>query len=167
MNQIPMRPMDLENAKAGIACATSGRGKRRDDSTNAIARERLRRRIIVGEPNRAWRHDVFPTAFALRNRAIAFPWPARARLATGVRQLHPSNTALLVNEMNDALERLDVIVTPDAEVLRANAGLRQDRCRFCHYKSCAANSPTTEMHEVPVVRQPINARVLTHRRDKH
>src|SRR5262249_15705005 len=167
MNQIPMRPMDLENAKAGIACATSGRGKGRDDYTNAIARERLRHQIIVGEPNRAWRHDVLPTTFALRNRTVTFPRPTRARFATSVRQLHSGDAALLMNEMNDALERLDVIVTPDAEVLRANAGLRQDRCRFCHYKSCAANSPTTEMYEVPVVRQPISARVLTHRRDKH
>src|SRR5262249_13829698 len=98
VNEISMRGVYLDDAKAGIACATRGRRKGSNDFANAIPRERLRLRIIFGERNRARRHDVSPAAFALRNDAVAFPWPARARLATGVRQLHPCDAALLVNK---------------------------------------------------------------------
>jgi hypothetical protein len=35
-----------------------------------------------------------------------------------------------------------------------------------HDQSCATDGATTEMHEMPVVRQPVSAGVLTHRRDK-
>src|SRR5262249_47768177 len=94
------------------------------------------------------------------------PWPARARLATGVRQLHSRDAALLVNEMNDAPQRLDVSVTPDSEVLRTDAAFRQDRGRFCHDQSRATDGAAAEMHEMPVVGQAIGARVLTHGRDK-
>ena len=166
VNQIAVRGMDLDDAKTSIACAPRGRGKCSDDFANAIARERLRHRIIFGERNRARRHDVFPAAFALRNRAVTFPRPARARFAAGVRQLHPGDAALLVNEMNDARQRLDVIVTPDAEVLWTDTALRQDRRRFGDHQSRAADRTAAEMDKVPVVSAAIGARVLTHRRDK-
>src|SRR5215472_1007898 len=112
MNEIAMCAVYLDDAKTGVASATRRCGERSDDFANAIARKRLRHWIIFGERNRARRHDVFPAAFALRNRAVAFPWPARARLATCVGKLHSCGAALFMNEMNDALERLDVIVTP-------------------------------------------------------
>ena len=83
-----------------------------------------------------------------------------------MRQLHSRNAALLVNEANDALQQLDVIVAPDAEVLRTDPAFRQDRGRFCHHQSSAAYGATAEMHKVPVVSQSVSARVLTHRRDK-
>jgi len=83
-----------------------------------------------------------------------------------VRQLHPRDAALFVNETNDAPQRPDVIVTPDAEVLRTDAAFRQDRRRFCHDQSRATDRAAAEMHEMPVVSQPIGARVLTHGRDK-
>src|SRR5262245_63924763 len=102
MNQIAMSGVDLDHAKTGIACATSGCSKCSDDFPNAIARERLRHQIVVGKPNRAWRHNVFPAAFSLRNCTVTFPRPARARLATGMRQLHPCDAALLMNKANDS-----------------------------------------------------------------
>jgi hypothetical protein len=68
---------------------------------------------------------------------------------------------LLVNETNDAPERLDVIVTPNAEVLRTDAAFRQDHRRFCHEQSPATDCAAAEMHAVSVVRQPIGARILT------
>src|SRR5438874_11863598 len=71
-----------------------------------------------------------------------------------------------MNESNDGAQGLGVIVTPNAEVLWTDAAFRQDRGRLCHDESCATDGATAEMHEMPVVRQPVIAGVLTHRRDK-
>src|SRR6185369_2928902 len=98
--------------------------------------------------------------------AVAFPRPARARFAAGVRQLHSGDAALVVNETNDTPQRLDMSVAPDAKILRTDAALRQDRGRFGHHQSRAADRATAEMDEMPVVSQTVAARVLTHRRDK-
>ena len=71
-----------------------------------------------------------------------------------------------MNESNDGAQGLGVIVTPNAEVLWADAAFRQDRGRLCHDQSRATDGATAEMNEMPVLRQPVSARVLTHRRDK-
>jgi hypothetical protein len=71
-----------------------------------------------------------------------------------------------VNETNDTLQRLDMSVAPNAKIMRADAALRQDRSRFGHYQSRAADRATAEMDEMPVVSQTVAARVLTHWRDK-
>src|SRR5262249_12542518 len=140
VNEIAVRGVDLDDAKTSIACATRGRSKCVDDFANAIPSERPRLRIIVGERNHARRHDVSPAALTLWNRTVTFPRPARAGLASGMRQLHSGDAALLMNKADDAFEGRDVIVTPDAEVLRTDAAFRQDRGRFCHDQSRATNS---------------------------
>src|SRR4051812_47657811 len=150
-----MRSVYFDDAKAGVACATRRGGKRGDNFPNAIGRERLRLWIILGKRNRTRRHDIFPAAFALRDSAVAFPWPARARFATGMRQLHSCDAALVVNETNDTPQRLDMSVAPDTKILRADAALRQDRSRFGHHQSRAADRATAEMDEMPVVRQTV------------
>src|SRR6266567_6787192 len=118
MNQITMRGVNFDYAKAGIARAPRRVGKSPNDLLNAIDRERLRCRIIIGKRNRAWRHHVLPAAFGFRNNSITFPWSSRARFAPGMRQLHTRNAALFMNEADDVLYKIDMFVFPDAEVLR-------------------------------------------------
>src|SRR6516165_2303653 len=103
MNQITMRGVNFDYAKAGIACAPRGVCKSPNDLLNAIDGERLRRRIIIGKRNRAWRHHVLPTALGFRNDSITFPWPSRARFAPGMRQLHTRNATLFMDEADDSL----------------------------------------------------------------
>jgi len=81
-------------------------------------------------------------------------------------QLHAGDATLVVNETNDTTQRLDMSVAPDAKILRTDAALRQDRGRFGHHQSSATDRATAKMDEMPVVRQTVAARVLTHRRDK-
>ena len=42
----------------------------------------------------------------------------------------PGNRSLRVHEADDARKRLDVIVAPDAEILRADAAFARDRGRL-------------------------------------
>src|SRR6516165_5909177 len=103
MNQITMRGVNFDYAKAGIACAPHGGCKSPNDLLNAVDRERLRRRIIISKRNRAWRHHALPAALGFRNNSVTFPWPSCARFAPGVRQLHTRNAALFMNEADDSL----------------------------------------------------------------
>src|SRR6266536_3317610 len=109
MNQITVRGVNFDYAKAGIARAPRRVGKSPNDLLNAINRERLWRRIIIGKRNRAWRHHVLPAAFGFRNNG---------------------------------------------------------RC-FRQHESRPADCATSKMDKVPIVGVTIDARILTHRRDKH
>src|SRR5436190_8874362 len=55
-------------------------------------------------------------------------------LTSRVRELHAGRAALSVHEPDDALEHLNVIVFPDAEIVRADARSEERRvgkeCRF-------------------------------------
>src|SRR5215472_9733818 len=103
MKQVTMRGVNFDYAKAGIARAPRPVGKSPNDSLNAIDSERLRRRIIIGKRNCAWRHDILPATFAFRNNSVTFPWPSRARFAPGMRQLHTCSAALFMNEADNTL----------------------------------------------------------------
>ena len=81
-----------------------------------------------------------------------------------MRELHTGNAAVLLDEMKDARERLDVVVAVDAEIGGTDAAALRDRRRFRQDQSRAANRPAAQVHEMPVVRKSVEARVLAHRR---
>src|SRR5262245_3043745 len=60
-----------------------------------------------------------------------------------------------------------MFVFPDAEVLRTDAAFRKHGRCFREHESCPANCATPEMDKVPIVGVTMDARILTHRRDKH
>src|ERR1700692_136170 len=121
MDQISMSGMDFNDAETGFAGPARGRGKRLHDLLNAIAGERLRRGIVVGGRYRARRHNFLPPARTLGDRSISFPRSIGTGLASRMRQLHPGNTALPMYEPLDSSQEFNVIVLPDAQVLRADA----------------------------------------------
>src|SRR4030095_16651743 len=103
MDQITMRGVNFDYAKAGITRAPRRIGKSPNDLLNAIDGERLRPRIIIGERDRASRHHLLPAAFSFRNNSVTFPWSSRARFAPGMRQLHTRNAASFMDEADDSL----------------------------------------------------------------
>ncbi len=93
-----MSTVSINHPEACLADAT-GRGREGGNYfLNAIQRQRLRHRIIIGKKDGARSHDVFPTAFLFGNRSRPFPRPVRDGLASRVCQLHPGGTALFMNE---------------------------------------------------------------------
>src|SRR5437588_6252044 len=82
-------------------------------------------------------------------------------------QLHSGDAPLFMNETDDSTQHLDVPIVPDAEVLRTDPSLRQNRRRLGKYQSGASNRATTKMNQMPVGSVSVLARVLTHRRDEH
>ena len=78
----------------------------------------------------------------------------------------PGNAALVVNETRDARQRLDVIVAPDTEVLRADPALGHNRRRFSLRTSAAP--PTARLPRwtrCQSLANPSLLGLLAHRRD--
>ena len=63
-------------------------------------------------------------------------------------------------------ERLDVVVAPDPEILRADAPLGGDGRRFGEHERRAADGAAAQVDQMPVVGEAVGARVLTHGRDE-
>src|SRR6267378_6093576 len=167
MNQISVSSVNLNDTEARFTGTTCGGGKSRDDVLNTVDRERLRHRIVIGESQCTRGNDIVPPSTTFGDRSVACPRPVGAGLATGMRQLHPSHAALLMNKPDDASQRFNVIVHPDAQVVRADPALGKNCGGFGKHQSRPAYRAAAEMHEMPVVRVSVSAGVLAHRRNKY
>src|SRR3981081_4229963 len=114
MNQVSMSSVNLNDSEARFTGTTCCGGKSRNDVLNTIDRERSGHRIVISESHGAWGNDVLPTPLTLGDRPMPCPRRVSAGFATGMRQLHPSHAALLMNKADDARQRLNVIVHPNA-----------------------------------------------------
>src|SRR6266850_5927837 len=167
MNQVPMSSVNLDYLEARFTGTARGGGKSRNDVLDAVDRESYWHRILIGKTQRARSNDIAPTPFTFGNPAVPFRRRVSAGLATGMRQLHPSYAALLMNKPDDSSQRLNVIVHPDAQVLRTNPALRKNRSRLGKNQSSPAYGPAAQMHKMPVVGVSVRAGVLAHRGNKY
>ena len=162
-----MGGVNLDHAEASLAGASRRLGKGGDDVADAIGGQRLRHRVVAGKGHGAGRHDVCPAALRQRNGAIAAPRPVGAGLPARVRQLDAGDAAVFVEKPHNSRQRLDVVVGPDPEVLRADAPLGCHGRGLRHHQAGATDRAAPEMHEMPIIGQSVNARVLAHRRHEH
>src|ERR1700752_1176227 len=157
MNQVPMSSVNLDHSEARFTGTARRGGKSSNNVLDAIDRERLRHWILIGKTQRARCNDIVPTPFTLGNHSVPYRRGVSAGLATGVRQLHASCDTLLMYKPDDSSERLNVIVHPDAQILRTNPALRKNRSCLGKHQSGAAYGPTAQMHKMPVVRIAVRA----------
>src|SRR6267154_1512644 len=113
MDQISMSSVNLKDAEAGLAGTACG-GESGDDAVNSVDGERSGHRIAIGERQCARGDDIIPASITFGNGSVACPRRVSAGLATGMRQLHPSDAALLMNKPHDSGQRLNMIILPDA-----------------------------------------------------
>src|SRR6266436_1085570 len=158
MNQVSMSGVNLNDSKAGFAGTTRGGGKSRNGVLNTVDRERLRHRIVIGERQCARSNDI-PPSTTFGDRSVACPRPVGAGLATGMRQLHPSHAALLMNKPDDSSQRLNVIVHPDTQVVRTDTALGKNCSCFGKHQSSTAYRAAAQMYEMPVVHVSVSAGV--------
>src|SRR5260370_10210731 len=146
VNKVPMSSVNLDYSEAGLTGTARGGGKSRNDVADAVDGERSWHRIPNGKRQRARRHDIAPTPFTFGNPSMPCRRRVSAGLATGMRQLHPSQAALLMNKPDDSSQRLDVIVHPDAQVLRTNPALRKNRISLRNNPSTPPSPPPPHIH---------------------
>ncbi len=97
----------------------------------------------------------------------AAPRNGGGRLAPGVRKLDARRSTLGVEEFDDAAERSNLSVLPQAGIGIGDAAFGRHRCRFCDDEAEAAQREAAQMHEVPVVGMAVTCRILAHRRHHH
>src|SRR6267142_1204231 len=166
VEQVPVRGVQLEDTEAGAERALRRVAKGLDDPRDALAVELLGDRILRTEGDRARRVDGTKAAVLPGlERAAALPGRLRGSLPTGVRELHSRQGTLPVDEAHDPRQVGNVLVLPDPQVLGRDAPLRRDRRRLGEDQRRAAHGARAQVHEVPVVRESVLARVLAHRRD--
>ena len=73
--------------------------------------------------------------------------------------------ALPVQEVHDPGERGNVVVLPDAEVVRGDSSFGKDGGGFREDEACTSDGTAAQMDQVPVVGEAVAAGVLAHRRD--
>src|ERR1019366_8385681 len=62
--------------------------------------------------------------------------------------------------------RRDLRVGPEAEIDGRDASLGGGCCGLRHHEPCAPERARAQVNEVPARREPVDARVLAHRRDE-
>ena len=164
MQQVAVRGVDLDDAKAGAGGTYGGVAKAVDHLADAGGIEGGRRRLALRERNRA-RRDGLPAAVGDRKPAAPTPRSVGARLAAGVRELDPGNGATRIDEPRDPRPRFRLGVVPDARVPGRDPAVAHDRGRLGEDECRAADRAAPEVDEVPVVRHPLLGGVLAHRRD--
>ena len=130
--------MDFHHFETGFEGPPGGRYKGFGDGVKFIYGQLLGQRVIVGKANGA---GSYRGPAACHGGYLALMWTPgaiRTCLASGMRQLNARPAALAMNERDDSGEFRDVLILPDAEVLRGDApmgrhcgGFGKDQSRTC------------------------------------
>ena len=164
-----MRAVDFEHVEARAQRAVRRLAVFLDQLLDVTDRQFARLKIAVALRDRARADDLpllaaIDTGMALHLLA-AFPRQLVARLAPRVAELDADRRAVRLAEVDDALQRRDELVLPQAEVARRGAAARIGLGRLHEDQPRAAGGEATVVNEVPVVRITVLRRIGQHRRD--
>lgn len=165
-----MGAVDLDGVDARFDSTASGISEALHQPLDLGHRHLLRRRVplvpgdrtrgpqVVGPTTNLGRGDFMP-------RRGDVPGAEGAGLAAGVGQLDADLLALRVNEIDDALERGDLAVLPQAAVLGRDAAVGGDGGGLDDGQGGAAQGEGPQVHQVPVRQVAVVGRVHAHRAD--
>src|SRR5262249_32780357 len=156
VQQVAVRGVDLDDVKSGLHRSTGGFSECSHDTFDSLFVERFRKRIVVRKPDRA-RSDRFPASPRLADFLAAFPRWRRTSLPARVSELNAGRRSLAVKKPGDPREDFDVLIFPEAEILRADAAFRGDGGGFGEYQTSASDGTAAEMDEVPIGGKSIGA----------
>ena len=67
-----------------------------------------------------------------------------------------------MHKAHHARPRRGLCLGPDARATRGNAAIGRGRGRLCDHQAGTAHGARTQMHQVPIIRQPVDGAVLAH-----
>src|SRR5271168_3807612 len=127
-----MSAVNLNQIESGVDGATRPGNEVRDDLIHAGAVEFYGKPVWFVEWDSRGSHWL-PATFGGRNKACLLPRNGHACLATGMRELNPCVSPMLMQKVGDALEPWNVFVFIYAKILRRDAAFRIDRTGFCDH----------------------------------
>lgn len=162
-----MSAVNLNRIKPNLHRFPRRLGKRLDQALDLLHRQLLGRLILRIVGNRTWRNNVIrPPAVFLRSQRVAAgrrqPRRKRARLAARVCKLDANLGALAVRKVDNALERRDLRILPQARVLRGDAAAGLDGCGLDKDEARAAHGHLAQVHQVVVGQVAVVGAVLAH-----
>ncbi|MDI2023208.1 hypothetical protein PJL18_03756 [Paenarthrobacter nicotinovorans] len=171
MQKIPMGAVDFDSVEANGHSPGGRCGKVGHDTLDVLFAHGRRRRIAVIGLVR-WT-DCRPAAVVRRDRTRTFrERPVSGGLPPCVRQLGTDpavHGAVPVHELHDPFPSGSLFIRIEAGIQRADPAHRVDSRRLTHDQRSASGGEGTQVHQVPVVRNPLTslrmAAVLAHRRD--
>src|SRR5262245_32188634 len=115
-----MRSMNFHDTKPRVAGAARCFSKCFHHLSDTILGESLRDSVSLRERQGAWCEYLTPAPLGLRYQPAPIPRSVRAGLAPCMGELDAGHSALLTDEAGDPRKRLNVLVTPDPQILRAD-----------------------------------------------
>ena len=165
VQQVTVSGVNFDDVEAGAVGADGGVAEGGFDAGDAFGIEGVGCGEVVGKGDGRGRDDVGPSAFGGRDDAVMFPGRTHAGFAAGVGELNAGAGAVSMEEVDDAGERGDVLVFPEAEVKRRDAAFGRDGSGLSEDESGAADGAAAEVDEMPVGGESVFAGVLAHGRD--
>ncbi len=172
VHEIAVGAVQLQHVEAGGIGAPRRLAPGLHQILHLLPLQRARHRPFLAMGDRARRHrrpfvPVVDHGVDLRGslqRPVAFPRTGGARLAAGVAELDAGDRVLLLDEFDEAPERLDEFVVPDAEIADRAAAAPLHFCRLDDNETGAAGSEFAGIHQMPVGRKALDRGILVHRR---
>src|SRR6185437_12448293 len=106
-----------------------------------------------------------PASVAFFYQVAAIPGFLHTGLPARMCQLYPDLAALRTDEFDDPAQSFDMLVFPDAEIMRRYPAFRRDGSRLRKHQPGATYRARSQMDQMPVVGHSIVRGVLTHRAD--
>ena len=157
MQQVTMGRVDFHHFEACGQRALGGGDKIGDHLLNLALVQWLGLGVLGVEGNRRWPYRRPAAILRFDAAVLADPRPMSAGLAPGMGQLNAGHRALGRNETCDALQRFDLCVIPQAQVLGGDAAIGSHGGGFSENQPGAADSTAAEVYQVPVISQAIDA----------
>ena len=168
MHEIAVRAVQLQHVETSFMRAPRRVAPGLHQVFHLAPLQRLRHRpfLAVGDARSAPPAPGVPILDIGRplQRAVALPRPCRARLAAGMAELNAGDRILLLDEFDEAAERFDEGIVPDAEIADRAAAAPLDLGQFHDHEAGAAGGELAGVHQVPVGRKALHRRILMHRR---
>src|SRR3954447_22725213 len=168
VDEVTMRAVQFQDVEAGFMGAPRRVAPGLDQILHFVPLKRLRHRPLftVGNRARRYRRPLVPIVDLRRSRQwpVALPWTPGARFSAGMTKLNSRSRVLLLDELDDAFQRLDGNIVPDAKVAPGAAAPPLDLGRLDHNEARATSRELSGIHQMPVRRKSLYRGVLMHGR---
>ena len=162
VDEIAVGAVDFDDLKPGGEGAARGGDERFDQRFDFGGGEGVGDGVAFAEGDGAGGYDLPAVGLRGGDGLAAVPGEIATGFAAGVGELDAGDGALGLEKIDDAAERSDVVVLPDAEVAVGDAAGRFDGSGFHDDEAGAADGAGAEMDEVPIAGEAIDGGVFAH-----
>ena len=165
VDQVAVGTVDFNDLKTSGQRTAGCGGEGGDKVLHFWNGERVGNRVAFAEGDGAGGDNLPAVGGSGWNGGAAIPGELATGFAAGMGELDGGNGALGLQKSRDAGEGGYLVVRPEAEVAVGDSPAGLDGSGLDNHKAGTTGGAAAEVHQMPVVGEAINARVLAHGRD--